>query len=371
MLPLMLLAVWSWPEAELVPVAKPKSFFLSRAPRPLTPPIPIPPDNPITFEKIVLGSMLFADRRLSRGNSVACIDCHRPDRAWADGRARSIGFNQQAGDRNSPTCSGASYFLLQFWDGSARSLEGQCLQPLVNPKEMANDSQQQVVDRLLDLPLYRKAFADAFPQDRPQSDVDKLAFAIATFERVIHPGLAPVDYALAGDRHAMSDEANRGLDIFQGKGKCTACHGGYMMSNGGFYAIGVDSTDADFGRGDRTNDNADDRKFKVPSLRNVALTAPYGHGGRQGSLESIVDIHLRGGNPAIARDRNQQGQPIDNRSRLLSSVRLSASERQDLLAFLREGTLCESVPNPYRDAKLKAELKRRGFRLPAAAAAGN
>lgn len=335
--------------------ATPVSFFVRAPARAPQLAVPVPPDNKITRPKIVLGAMLYADGALAADGRTSCIKCHEPKFDWADNRARSIGIDGQRGDRHAPTIRGAAFVPNQFWDGSARGLEGQCLQPLVNPKEMGNGSQQQVANRLSDYARYRSAFAAAF--GTPEVTVTRLAKAMATFERLILPGSAPVDRYLAGDKHALSDAAIRGWELFNGKARCAQCHPAPYFSDFSFHVTGWASDDDDFGRGDRTQEDVDDRAFKTPSLRNVALTPPYMHDGSCRDLGTAIEHFNRGGNFAAGRNTGNR----DLRDRRLRKLGLTADDKRDLRQFLLEGLTSDAPVNPYREPWLQAELKRYGF----------
>lgn len=344
---------------EIMPKPAPTlaSFFVRAPAKPPALAVPVPPDNKITRPKIVLGAMLYADGALAADGLTSCIKCHEPKFDWADNRSRSIGIDGQRGDRHAPTIRGAAFIPNQFWDGSARGLEGQCLQPLVNPKEMGNGSQQQVANRLSDMGRYRRAFQAAFGDD--DVTVTRLAKAMATFERIILPGSAPIDRYLAGDKHAMSDEAIRGWDLFRGKARCTQCHPAPQFSDFAFHVTGWASNDDDFGRGDRTQQDADDRAFKTPSLRNVARTPPYMHDGSCRNLSTAIDHFNRGGNFAAGRNTGRR----DLRDARLRKLGLTADEKADLRQFLVEGLTSDQQVNPYREPWLQAELKKYGFPL--------
>jgi cytochrome c peroxidase len=290
-------------------------------------PVAIPADNPQTAAKVALGAQLFFDPRLSADNTISCATCHSPDMAWANHDRVDTGIQGRVGNRNSGTILDAAYMKFQFWDGRADSLEEQALGPIHNPVEMG-ETLENVVRKLSAIDAYREQFMTVFGTE---VTTDGLAKAIAAFERTVISGPSPYDRYLAGDLEALSASARRGLELFEGKGRCWLCHSGPMLSNQSFHNIGVGTNEAepDVGRETVTGKPEDRGRFKTPSLRNVALTWPYLHDGSAANLDDVIEFYDEGGvtNP--------------NLDQRIMRLHLTEAERHDLRAFLESltGTL--------------------------------
>ncbi len=245
-----------------------------------------PTDNPTTDAKVALGKQLFFDPRLSGSNDMSCATCHLPEKALTDGESRARGAGGKELARNTLTLWNVGLETTFFWDGRAATLEEQALMPIESPDEMAQDLDQLVAE-LAAIPGYVKQFEAVF--QRPINSVD-IARAIAAFERTLLTPNAPFDRYLAGDSGALSEEAKRGLEIFQRNG-CSCCHNGPLLSDGKFYRLSVGG--GDHGR-ERATGFSDDRyKFRTPSLRNVAETNPYMHDGSERTLSDAVAFYFR------------------------------------------------------------------------------
>ncbi len=294
------------------------------------PAIPFPPDNPPTEETMALGERLFFDPVLSADGTVSCATCHDPKLGFADGKPVSAGIDGQRAARNAPTVLNAVYFDSQFHDGRAGTLEEQAEGPLTNPVEMGNTT-AGATSAVAAAPEYADAFKRAFGPG--PVTWEKIAKALAAFERTLVSGGSPFDrYRFGGDETALSEEARRGWESFRDpdRGNCTICHhvGAHTatFTDNLFHNIGV-GVDAqgditDLGRYIVTNRDEDKGAFKTPSLRNVALTAPYMHDGSLATLEDVLDFYAVGGrrNPYLDAD--------------MKPVALSAQDRSDLMAFL-------------------------------------
>ena len=241
--------------------------------------------NPITEAKVSLGRMLFHETRLSVAGDISCNTCHLLDQFGAEPRRVSVGHEGQEGTRNSPSVYNAAGQIAQFWDGREPTVEAQAKGPILNPIEMAMPNEQAVIDRLAAIPEYVQQFQAAFPSDTPAMTYDNLAKAIGAFERkLVTP--APFDAFLKGDATALTDLQKRGLNTFLDVG-CITCHMGPYLGGNLIHKLGLlkpwpDTTDQ--GRFEATGQDADRMMFKVPSLRNVAKTAPYFHDGREADL---------------------------------------------------------------------------------------
>ena len=283
--------------------------------------MPIPEDNQLTREKVALGRRLFSDTILSRDGHLACVSCHQPERAFTDGRPVAVGVFGRKGTRNVPTLINRAYGATFFWDGRISSLEVQVLQPIRDPREM-DLTPGDAVDRLRDHREYPALFQTAFGRE---ITTDDLARTLASYVRTILSGDAPFDRYMNGERDALSEQALQGLRIFRGKGNCTACHLGPSFTDERFHNTGVawqDGALLDQGRYMVTGQEDDRGTFKVPTLREIARTAPYMHDGSITTLEDVVDFYDRGGNPNPYLDPH------------IRPLRLTAVEKLALLAFL-------------------------------------
>jgi len=305
------------------------------------PPVTFPRDNPPTAETIALGRRLYYDPALSVDNTVSCATCHHPQSGFCDGKRVSTGVNGKTGARNSPTVFNAAFWNTQFWDGRSPSLENQVEGPVQNPVEMAH-TLKGVEQGLAADPSYREEFKAAFGTE--QITYEMVEKAIATFERTIISANSPFDrFYYGGDQKALSPAAKRGLMVFLDpqKGNCAVCHTigekHALFSDDRFHNIGIGADTrgnlADLGRFEVTKNEADKGAFRTPSLRNIALTAPYMHDGSLKTLKEIVDYYIGGGNtnPYLSKDMK----PLDH---------LSFAERKDLIAFL-ESLTGEMPPN--------------------------
>jgi cytochrome c peroxidase len=281
------------------PEMKPTSDPLIARARALFKPIPINapdlPGNPTTAAKIELGKMLYFEPRLSATHSISCASCHNFGLGGADNSPTSAGFHGQRGGRNAPTVLNAVYNFAQFWDGRAKDLEEQAGGPLVNPVEMASPK-QHVAEQLAALPKYREAFARAFPGDPNAVSLANAQKAMAVFEATLTTPNAPFDRYLRGDAQALDANQKSGLTLFMDKG-CTTCHSGVNLGGSMYAKFGlVQAPDVkyrpigDKGRSAVTGKAADDYFFKVPTLRNIVLTAPYFHTGTEQDLATVVDV---------------------------------------------------------------------------------
>ena len=246
------------------------------------------PANPITDAKVDLGRMLYYDARFSKAQQISCNSCHPLDRFGADGEPTSPGHRGQRGARNSPSTFNAALQFVQFWDGRAADVEAQAKGPVLNPVEMAMPSEGYVLKVIDSIPGYAPLFAAAFPGEKKPISYDNFGSAIGAFERrLLTP--SPVDAFIAGDLTALDDAQVRGLQAFLDTG-CTTCHQGVGIGGGMYQKLGLvrPVETADEGRAAVTHNPADKGFFKVPSLRNVAKTAPYFHDGSKGTLDDAI-----------------------------------------------------------------------------------
>lgn len=317
--------------------------FLSNG---LMPMMSVPADNVQTDAKVRLGAQLYFDTRLSGDNTISCATCHDPRTGWANPNATDTGIRGQVGGRNSGTVINSGYMRYQFWDGREESLEGQAVGPIHNPIEMG-ETHENVVRKLNAIPGYLEQFRNVFGTD---VTIDGIGKAIASFERTIVSGPSPFDLYMMGDHSAMSSAAIRGMQLFNGKGHCTPCHSGPLFSNQWFHNIGVGmaAEKPDLGRFDKTQDHADRGRFKVPTLRNIALTPPYLHDGSEKTLMDVINYYDRGGTPNPGLDP------------LMMPLHLTTCEKSDLVTFLESLTgpiPTVEIPTFPDDGQLKADPK--------------
>jgi cytochrome c peroxidase len=246
-----------------------------------------------TPERIALGKALFFDVRLSINDQQSCASCHRvgEGQAGVDGLRFSPGAKGQLGSRNSPTVLNAGWHKTLFWDGRAKDLADQAKQPILNPIEMGMPNPAHVVEKLSEIPEYRAAFAQAFPGANPALTYDNLGEAIASFERTLRSESRFDDF-LKGDKAALGAQEQNGLAAFL-KVNCVRCHDGPLLGGELFEKLGKEHPfpyGEEDGRMAVTGKPEDRMVFKVPSLRNVALTGPWFHNGSGETLQDTVRV---------------------------------------------------------------------------------
>jgi cytochrome c peroxidase len=283
----------------------------------------IPSDNPVTDAKVELGKLLYFDKRISADGTVSCANCHDPAKGWTDRAPVSTGIKGQKGGRSAPTVLNSAYMDVQFWDGRAKTLEDQAKGPIQNPLEMGS-THEGTVKRIAGVKGYAPLFKAVFGDEKV--DIDRVAKAIATFERTVLTGNSPYDRWQAGDMEAMSEAAVRGHALFNNsaKGNCAICHDGFNFSDSDFHNLGVGLRTAkpDLGRFEVTKLEKDKGAFRTPTLRNLADTAPYMHDGSEKTLEAVVAFYNKGG---------EKNPHLDGR---IHPLGLSPEESADLVAFM-------------------------------------
>lgn len=252
----------------------------------------VPADNPITDGKVALGKVLFFDKRLSRDATISCASCHDPAKGWTDQSPVSTGIKGQKGTRSAPTVLNAAYMESQFWDGRAPSLEEQAKGPIENPLEMGF-THREAVARLSAIQGYKPLFKAAFGDE--SVSIDRIAMAIAAFERTVLTGNSPYDRWKAGDAKAMSQAAQAGYALFIDKDRanCIACHSGPNFSDSKFHNTGIGADEP--GRMAVTHNPKDMGAFQTPTLRNLKSTGPYMHDGSRKTLIEAIDLYDEGG----------------------------------------------------------------------------
>jgi len=282
----------------------------------------VPASNPMSAAKVELGEMLYFDGRLSSDGTISCSSCHDPAKGFTDQKRVSNGVDGKTGARNAPTVINTAFNIFQFWDGRSPSLEEQAKGPIANPVEMAS-TLDVCVESIAKVkgygPYFEKAFGDSVVT------VDRIAQAIASYERTVLSGNSAWDRFIDGDKAALSDSAQRGLQLFEGKALCTRCHVGFNLTDGLFHNLGVgmSAPQPDLGRFVVTKNEQEKGAFKTPTLRDLQKTAPYMHDGSVKTIEEVIALYDRGG------DKNQWLDPK------VEPLHLSDAEKKDLAAFLR------------------------------------
>jgi len=330
------------------------------------PDVPVPADNPQTPEKIALGSRLFNDVRFSSTGAVSCATCHVAETAFTDSpRSVSEGINKLTGTRNAPTVVNAAYNKTQFWDGRSPSLEDQSLHPFLNPVEMGLATHEPILQTIRGDKAYVKAFKDVFGVKADAITMDEVTKAIAAFERTQVAGDSPFDrWYFGGEENAVSPGAKRGFAVFLGNGRCVSCHAieqnFALFTDHQFHNIGIGINDIqskvpELARAFQVAKNqgidvdvavlsdadtshlgrfaVDDQfssmgGFKTPTLRNIAVTAPYMHDGSLKTLRETVEHYNNGG-------VTNAGDPVNPYlSGGIRPLNLSEQEIDDLVSFM-------------------------------------
>lgn len=281
--------------------------------------VPVPEQNAQTPEKIELGKKLFFDRRLSGDGTMSCVTCHDPEKAFTDGLELSLSYPTTRNWRNSPTLVNVAFQKQLFLDGRAQTLEEQALFPMMSAFEM-NRNLDFVEEVIRSVPEYVDAFQKVFGGEVTR---ERMAMAIAAFERTIISVNSPLDKYLKGDKNGLSDDAKKGLELFMGKARCGECHFGVNLSDDKFYALNVPENPEhqsdpriaatrrfvakvyhyedyrnladDPGRYLITKDKKDWKAFRTPTLREIGKTAPYMHNGIFATLDAVIEFFDKGG----------------------------------------------------------------------------
>ncbi len=320
--------------------------------------VPVPKNNPQTAEKIELGKKLFFDRRLSGDGTTSCATCHVPEQGYADGQDISQSYPTTKNWRNAQTLINVAFYKSFFHDGRVKTLEDQALFPMMSAFEM-NQNLDFVEEEIRVVPEYVEAFKMVFGGEPNR---ERIAMAIASFERTIVSLNAPYDRFLKGEQNALSDVAKKGYEIFKGKGKCTECHYGANLSDDKFYALNVPENPAllndprvtatmrfvakvyhypdyrnlkeDPGRYLISKDKKDWKAFRTPTVREVARTGPYMHNGVFNSLDEVIEFFNAGGGKG---------------NKYLKPLGLTDDEKQALKTFLVDALSGEELKITYPD----------------------
>ncbi len=314
--------------------------------------VPIPDNNPQTPEKIELGKKLFFDRRLSGDGTMSCATCHNPELAYTDGLDISLSYPTTKNWRNSPTLINTAYRKYLFHDGRAKTLEEQALFPMMSAFEM-NKNIDYLEEYIRSVPEYVGEFRKVFGAEVNR---ERIAMAIASFERTLISKDSPLDKLLSGNEGALSAGARRGLEVFKGKGRCTECHYGADLTDDKFYALHVPENPKllndplvnatmrfvakvyhyedyrnlkeDPGRYLITKDKKDWKAFRTPTLRDMVKSPPYMHNGVFETMDQVIDFFDKGGG---------EGNTV------LKPLGLTAQEKKDLKTFLAEALAGEEI----------------------------
>ena len=331
------------------PVAPPTAYNLvvpSNFPQLIAPPA----TNALTVEGVALGRQLFYEKVLSLDNTVACATCHRQELAFTDGLAHALGVNQGRSPRSAMSLSNLAWEPTLTWDGAVTTLEAQARIPIEKPVEMHQSLTVGVV-HLQQQPAYPPLFRKAFGSSTITEE--NTLKALAQFERTLISSNSRFDRFRRGDRTALSPYEQQGLVLFNTHpngvlrgGNCGDCHSGDLQSNHALSNNGLDATLTDLGLGAITGQPTDNGKFRVPSLRNIALTAPYMHDGRFATLEEVVshyNEHVALNSPNIdplmlntTNDPRQQSLTLD----------LTTDEKAKIISFLRALTDSTFIRDP-------------------------
>ncbi len=330
----------------------------------------VPADNPMSADKVELGRHLFYDERLSHNGTMACASCHEQARAFTDGKATTKGSTGHALPRSAMGLINVAYLSIYTWaNPKLATLEEQALVPMFAdfPLELGVQlDTAAVLRRFADDPEYAEMFAAAFPEDDEPVTVERITQALAAFERTLISGDSPYDrFAYGGDEAAISASARRGLDLFfSERTECYHCHAGVAFSssfrsassepgppdfqNNGLYNVdGMGGyPQGNGGLYEFSGDPRDQGKFRVPTLRNVGLTAPYMHDGSIATLAGVIEHYAAGGTEVTDGPFAGDGRANPNKSPLVRKLDLSAAEKADMVAFLESLTDENFVTDP-------------------------
>ncbi|HEX3758252.1 MAG TPA: MbnH family di-heme enzyme [Kofleriaceae bacterium] len=322
-------------------------------------PVPRVPDgNPMSAAKVELGCHLFYDTRLSGNQTQSCASCHVQAHAFAGPDATELGSTGESGRRNAMSLANVAWNSVQTWaNPELVELEQQALVPMFGeaPVELGLAGMEQtLIGRIRAEPAHASRFAEAFPALADPVTIDTIVQALGSFDRAIISDRSPYDRFVAGDEGALSDAAKRGLELFfSEKLECHHCHGGFNLTasyrsmdtapegfvhyfNNGLYNVdgagGYPATDR--GLLDISGETKDMGKFRAPTLRNVAVTAPYMHDGSVATLDDVITMYARGGRLVADGPNAGDGAASPIKNVLINGFALDAGQRADLAAFL-------------------------------------
>lgn len=299
-------------------------------------------ENPYSDAKKELGELLFFDPRLSESGQIACVSCHDPEFAFADGRRVSAGFDRLEGNRNSPTVLNISFAKSLFWDGRVESLEVQAEDPLESLAEMNTDL-HVVSANIKNIKEYRPYFEKAFGDD--SINIKRVSYALAIYQRSLVTNQTKFDQFISGNEKVFTDSEVRGLHLFRTKAKCINCHYSSYFSDGKFHNLGMtfyQTMYEDMGKYIQTRKNEDAGKFRTPTLREVYHTAPYFHNGQTRTLSELVDLFNQGMFTEVPKPHQKYDPRFPKKSELIYPLNLTEQEKKDLIAFLK------TLSTPYK-----------------------
>ena len=290
----------------------------------------IPEDNELTEARVALGKRLFYDPLISRDNSISCASCHKQELAFADDKPISPGIEGRMGFRNAPTLANLAYLTYVNKDGGVPKLDIQALVPIEDHAEM-DQSTLALADKLNKIESYREDFLKAYDEEASPFTITR---ALGAFQRTLISGDSPYDQFLQGNQ-VLSSDALAGMALFfSEQANCGSCHTGFNFTDNSFRNNGLYETYADWGRRRVTSLMEDDGKFRVPTLRNIALTAPYMHDGSVPNLEAVIDHY------------NEGGSIHPNKDALIKPLGLTPTEKDQLIQFLHTLTDSTFINNP-------------------------
>lgn len=295
------------------------------------PPLPVPADNAMTEKRVALGKKLFFDPILSIDTTVSCASCHLASLAFTDGLPVAQGVEGRLGFRNSPTLANIAWSPIMQRDGGTATLEMQVLIPIGAHEEM-DFNMYELIFRLREHAEYPALMKEAYGME---VDAFPISRALAAFERTLISGDAPFDREVFGGKEALTESQRRGMELFRSqRTKCSSCHSGVLFTSFEFENNGLYLNYADSGRARITMNHDDVGKFKVLTLRNIELTAPYMHDGSLATLEEVIEHYDRGGAGHF------------NQSPKVRPIGLSGQEKSDLIDFLESLTDRNFINNP-------------------------
>lgn len=332
-------------------------------------PVPvIPEDNPLTREKVELGRRLFYDKRLSLNETQSCATCHDQSKGFAEDIAQSVGSTGEIHPRNSMGLTNVAYLNVLTWGNPVMDvLERQILAPMfgTQPIELGFPDGDPLVARLKTIPIYVDAFADAYPGDEDPITLENIVFAITSFERTLISGRSPFDrWLYGGESDAISESAKRGYELFNGHPfECFHCHNTFnfadsvmwegnpttpLFHNTGLYNVGGNGAypEPNTGIHEITQNPRDMGRFRAPTLRNIAVTAPYMHDGSIATLSEVLDHYAAGGRTISEGPYAGDGSQNPYKSEFITGFPLDAQDRADLIAFLESLTDEEFLTDP-------------------------
>jgi cytochrome c peroxidase len=285
--------------------------------------------------QVILGKTLFFDPRLSASNQVSCSSCHDPDLSWADGRAVSLGHDHQQGKRNTQSLLNVARMETFFWDGRARSLQQQAINPISTHHEMAEDL-TKLVPKIRAIKGYHPLFKAAYGSE--EVSMEGILDAIAAFEETIVSRSNRFDEFVRGKHNSLTDEEIEGLHLFRTKARCMNCHFGPDFSDQQFHNIGLTYYGRkyeDLGRYQITKKAEDVGKFRTPSLRDVMRTRPWMHNGLFDDMDGIINMYNNGMPQPKPQPHQLKDTLFPKTDPLIKKLDLTASERKALAAFLQ------------------------------------